>query len=259
MTTNPSQKQQNAELGSAQKPQPRKRCLTLCGWGVTVVLLGLGGGTVAGGFLIQRNLNPMVEKQLSHFLNRPVELGSLQSFSFNYIRFGQTELLPTSTDPAKVSMSALKISYNPLQYIINRQLDIDVTAIKPSAYLEEGKQGNWLITPFNKLNPNNPIKLKSLGVEDGQAIAVSRSHTGEKEAPINLKNLSGKIKIVNDKDQVKFKVSSNLVDRGQLSISGLFKGEEKEIHLLVRGHQINAKEISQFLPLPIQLEKGKID
>ncbi|MGK7941730.1 MAG: translocation/assembly module TamB domain-containing protein [Crocosphaera sp.] len=259
MTTNPSQKQQNAELEPSQRPQPRKRYLTLCGWGVTVVFLGLGGGAVAGGFLIQHNLTPMVEKQLSHFLNRPVELGSLQSFSFNYIRFGQTDLLPTSTDPAKVSMSALQISYNPLQYLIYRQLDIDVMAIKPSGYLEQGKNGNWLITPFNKLNPNNPIKLKSLGVEQGQAIAVSRSRTGEKETPINLNNLSGKIEIVSDKAQVKFKVLSNLVDRGKLSVSGLFDREDKEIHLLVRGHQINATEISQVLPLPIQFKKGKID
>ena len=248
MTTKPS-----------QKPQPRKRYLTLCGWGVSVVLLGLGGGTVTGGFLIQRNLTPLVQKQLSHFLNRPVELGSLQSFSFNYIRFGQTDLLATPTDPAKVSMSALKISYNPLQYIISRQLDINVVAIKPSAYLEQGKQGNWLITPFNTLNPNNPIKLKSLAIEQGQAIAVSRSSNGEKESPINFKKLSAKIEIITDKNHVKFKVLSNVLDGGDLSISGVFNQGSKEIHLLVRGHQLNATEMSQVLPLPIELNSGKVD
>ncbi|MDJ0507964.1 MAG: translocation/assembly module TamB domain-containing protein [Crocosphaera sp.] len=259
MTTNPSRKEQHYELGTSQKTQLRKPYLTLCRWGVTVVLLGLSGGTVAGGFLIQRNLTPMVEKQLSHFLNRPVELGALQSFSFNYIRFGQTELLPTATDPANVSMSALKISYNPLQYIIYRQLDINITVITPSAYLEQGKQGSWLVTPFNKLNPNNPIKLKSLAIEKGKAIAVSRSSNGDKESPINLENVSAIIEMVHDKNEIKFKVLSKMIDGGDLAISGLFNIKDKGISLLVRGNKINATEIGQFLPLPLELNSGKVN
>ncbi|MDJ0844558.1 translocation/assembly module TamB domain-containing protein [Crocosphaera sp.] len=259
MTTNRSPKQRDSDLQCSQKVKPRKRHYSWMGWGVSVVLLGLGGGTVAGGFLAQRNLTPVVEQQLSRFLNRPVALGSLQSFSFNYIRFGPTDLLTTPTDPANVSMSGLKIAYNPLKYIIDGKLEIEVTAIEPSAYLEQGKGGEWLVTQFNTLNPNNPIRLKGLAIEKGDAIIVSRSDTGEKEEPITLQNLSGMIQPRNQNNQISFRVSSHIVDSGIIDVSGRFDGKQKETNLLVRGHQVKAKIVSQVLPLPIELQSGKID
>ncbi|MDJ0659428.1 MAG: translocation/assembly module TamB domain-containing protein [Crocosphaera sp.] len=259
MTTNRSPKQRDCDLQCPQKAKPRTRHYAWMGWGVSVVLLGLGGGTVAGGFLVQRNLTPVVEQQLSRFLNRPVELGSLDAFSFNYIRFGQTDLLTTPTDPAKVSMSGLKIAYNPLKYIIEGKLEIEVTAIEPSAYLEQGKEGEWLLTQFNKLNPNSPIRLKGLAIKKGDAIIVSRSEEGEKEETITLQNLSGMIQPINNNSQIKFKVDSNIVDSGIIAVSGIFNSEKKETNLLVRGHQVKAKIVSQILPLPIELQSGKID
>ncbi len=231
----------------------------MIGWSVSVILLGLAGGTLGGGFLVQRNLTPVVEKQLSTFLNRPIELGELEGFSFNYIRFGETELLTTPTDPANVSMSGLKISYNPLKYIINGKLEIEVTAIQPSAYLEQGKDGKWLLTEFNTLNPNSPIRLKNLGIHQGEAIIVSRSKDGEKESPITLENLSGIIQPINNNSEIKFQVRSSIVNSGNLNIAGIFDRENKSTNLLVRGYQLNAEIISQVLPLPIELESGKVD
>ncbi|MDJ0730662.1 MAG: translocation/assembly module TamB domain-containing protein [Crocosphaera sp.] len=259
MTTNRSPKQRDCNLQCPQNAKLQKRHHSWMGWGVSVVLLGLGGGTVAGGFLVQRNLTPVVEQQLSHFLNRPVELGSLEAFSFNHIRFGKTDLLNTSTDPAKVSMSALKIAYNPIKYIIDGKLEIEVTAIEPSAYLEQGKDGNWLLTQFNELNPNSPIRLKGLVIEKGQGIIVSRSEKGEQEDPINLDNLSGIIRPINNNSQIRFNVSSNIVNGGNFKVSGTFDGDKKASNLLVRGHQFKAKTISQLLPLPIELQSGNID
>ncbi len=259
MTTNRSSKRRDNDLQCPQKAKLQKRYHSWMGWSISVILLGLGGGTVAGGLLVQRNLTPVVETQLSRFLNRPVELGSLEAFSFNYIRFGQTDLLTTPTDPAKVSMSGLKIAYNPIKYIIDGKLDIKVTAIEPSAYLEQGKDGNWLLTQFNTLNPNSPIRFKQLVIEKGKAIIIARSEKGEKEQPIILETLSGIIQPINNNSQIKFQVDSNIVDSGNFNISGTFDGEKKASNLLVRGHRLNAEILSQILPLPIGLYSGTID
>lgn len=262
MMRNPSPKQQDNNLQCLHKKNSPRRHHSLIGWSVSVVLLGVAGGTLGGGFLVQRNLTPVVEKQLSSFLNRPVELGKLDAFSFNYIRFGQTKLLTTPSDPAHVSMPGLKISYNPLKYIIDRRLEIEVTAINPSAYLEQGKDGNWLITRFNKLNPNSPVRLKNLSIYKGEAIIVSRDKNGEKEAPISLEDLSGIIEPISSNSTIKFQVDSTLVnsdDRGKLNVAGIFDRKNRTTNLLVRGHEADAEIISQILPLPIKLESGKID
>ncbi|CCQ58735.1 Protein of unknown function DUF490 [Crocosphaera watsonii WH 0402] len=259
MKINRSPKRRDYGLQCPKKFKLHRKHHSWVGWGVGVVLLGLGGGTVAGGLLVQQNLTPMVEQQLSRFLNRPVELGTLETFSFNYIRFGSTDLLSTPTDPAKVSMSALKISYNPLSYIINGKLEIEVTAIEPSAYLEQGKNRDWLVTKFNKLNPNSPVRFKHLTIEKGQAIVVSRSAEGEKEDPINLQNLSGIIQVIHERREIKFQVNSQIVDSGKLNVSGVYDRNEKATNLLVRGNQINANRVSQILPIPIELKSGKVD
>ncbi|WP_107669395.1 translocation/assembly module TamB [Cyanothece sp. BG0011] len=259
MSKNRSPMQRDHNLQCLHKGKPNRRHYSWMGWSVSVVLLGVAGGTLAGGILIQHNLTPVVEKQLSSFLNRPVELGELEAFSFNYIRFGQTDLLTTPTDPANVSMSGLKIAYNPLKYIIDGKLEIEVTAIEPSAYLEQGKDGNWLLTQFKTLNPNSPIRLKNLGIQKGEAILVSRSKDGEKETPINLEHLSAVVQPINNNSELKFQVDSSIVNSGNFNIAGIFSQENKSTNLLVRGHQINAEIISQLLPLPIGLESGKID
>ncbi|ACB50506.1 hypothetical protein cce_1156 [Crocosphaera subtropica ATCC 51142] len=259
MTKNRSPKQRDNNLQCLQNPKPRRRHGSIIGWSVSVVLLGLIGGTISGGFLVQRNLTPVVEKQLSTFLNRPVELGELEGFSFNYVRFGQTDLLTTPTDPANVSMAGLKIAYNPLKYIIDGTLEIEVTAIEPSAYLEQGKEGNWLLTQFNTLNPNSPIRFKQLGIEQGKAIIISRSKDGIKDPSINLENISGIIQPINNNSEIKFQVKSHIVNSGNFHISGIFNEENRATNLLVRGHQLNAEIISQVLPLPIELQSGKID
>ncbi|EAZ90607.1 hypothetical protein [Crocosphaera chwakensis] len=262
MIRNRSPKQRENNLQCLHKRDSKRRHHSFIGWSISVVLLGLAGGTLGGGFLVQRNLTPVVEEQLRTFLNRPVELGELEGFSFNYIRFGQTELLTTPTDPANVSMSGLKIAYNPLKYIIDRKLEIEVIAIEPSAYIEQGKDGNWLLTQFNTLNPNSPIRLKNLGIQKGEAIIVSRSKDGEKETPINIENLSGIIQPINNNSEIKFQVKSNFVNsdnKGNFNIAGIFNQENRSTNLLIRGHQLNAEIISQVLPLPIELEAGKID
>ncbi|MEL4893902.1 translocation/assembly module TamB domain-containing protein [Crocosphaera sp. Alani8] len=259
MKRNPFPERREFSLEFPKKFQFPKKHRSWIGWGVGVVLLGLCGGTVAGGFLVQKNLTPTVEQQLQNFLNRPVELGSLEGFSFNYIRFGETDLLSTSTDPAQVSMSALKITYNPIAYIINGKLEIHVTAVEPSAYLEQGEKGDWLVTRFNKLNPNSPIRFKSLSIEKGQAVVVSRSNEGEKETPINLQNLSGILQIDRRNNAIKFRVKSNLIEEGNLNVSGIFRRGEKTTNLLVRGHRVSAKKVSQILNLPLELNSGKID
>ncbi|MEA5537312.1 translocation/assembly module TamB domain-containing protein [Crocosphaera sp. XPORK-15E] len=258
-----SHKKRDFDLSCPLKKQPqgKPRYRSLIGWGATVLVIGMGGGLVAGGLLIQRYLSPLVAQELSNFLNRPVKLGNLQSFSLNQVRFGETDILTTPTDPAKVSMSALAISYDPIKFFIEKKLEISVTVVSPNIYLEQGKEGNWILTEFDTLNPNNPIKLKALQIKNADAVLVSRSITGEKQASVQLKDLSSQTKFIknNNNDQIQFEVDSHLVNGGNFKISGVADTQNQEVNLLLRSHQLTATEISRLIPLPLDLTQGKLD
>ncbi|MGP0128036.1 MAG: hypothetical protein ACTMUB_01835 [cyanobacterium endosymbiont of Rhopalodia musculus] len=82
-------------------------------WGGGIVLLELRTSLISGWFFLQRNLTPWLETELSDFLNRPVNLGTLQYFSLGRVRFGESQIAKTTTDPAQVTMAALDVAYNP--------------------------------------------------------------------------------------------------------------------------------------------------
>ena len=138
-------------------------------WGMGGVGLVLLGGSIAyGHYFVQTQIAPLVENRLGDLINRPVKIGAVQGVSLHHIRFGQTEFLPTTNDRDRASLDALEISFNPLQWLLSRKLNLNVTAIQPKAYLEQGKTGNWLPTPIDKIDPNHPIQLDRLNLEKAQ-------------------------------------------------------------------------------------------
>lgn len=218
MTQNRSPKQWGYNFGFSPKNAKsflKKRHLSLLGWGTGVLAVGLGGGIAMGWFLIQRNLTPIVEREISDFLNRPVQLGSLQSLSFNHVRFGQTDILTTPSDPGQVSMSALEIAYNPIKFLLENKLEISITAVEPDVYLAQGKGGNWLLTEFDSLDPKNPIKLNSLQFKKADVTLVAYA---QKKEAVELENLSGN---ANFNPQLTFEVAGKLEKEGSFQVSGI--------------------------------------
>ncbi|NJM85863.1 MAG: hypothetical protein HC847_00245 [Hydrococcus sp. RU_2_2] len=119
-----------------RKPKWRGRFLR---WGGSLVLVSLGGGLIYGWFFVQNQLTPLIETELIDLLNRPVKMGALQRFSLTGVRFGETKILATPTDPAKVSVAAVEVGFNPFVWLTSGELQLDVTAIQPDVYLEQGK------------------------------------------------------------------------------------------------------------------------
>ncbi|HAC63955.1 MAG TPA: DUF490 domain-containing protein, partial [Cyanothece sp. UBA12306] len=233
------------------------RRLLISGGGI--LFLGLGTSLVGGWFFLQKNLTPLVEKQLSNFLNRPVTLGSLEYFSLNKVRFGQSTISTTSTDPAQVSMVALDVDYNPIKLILEQKLEIGITAIEPNVYLKQGQQGNWIITKFDSVKPNNPIILKSLSFKNARATLLANSTTGEISEPVKFRQLSGTTDFINNRKKIKFKVNGKLNTGGTFKVSGITKPENQATNLLVQGNSLGVTEIDHLIDLPLKFGDGKID
>src|SRR4028118_236932 len=57
-----------------------------------IFLAGLGGGTAFAWFFVQRQLAPLVERNVERLINRPLQLGEVESLTFNGLNFGAASI-----------------------------------------------------------------------------------------------------------------------------------------------------------------------
>lgn len=239
------------------KPWLGQRNLLLGMGGVGVLLLG--GSVAYGHYFVQTQIAPLVENGLADFINRPVKIGAVQAVSLHHIRFGQTEFLPTTNDPDRASLEALEIYFNPLQWLLSRKLNIKVTAIQPKAYLEQGKTGNWLLTPIDKIDPDRPILLDRLDLEKAQVTVKARNAQGKFKTPVAIYLDQTKIEAQNQGQQIGFQLQGNLGKGSQFKLNGSHDRAAIATNLSVQGHNLVINDINNLLTLPIALNQGNLD
>ncbi|MCZ0901144.1 hypothetical protein ON021_14685, partial [Microcoleus sp. HI-ES] len=128
-------------------PRPHRRwwrLLLLSGTGLTI--LGLVGVAVAQAW-VREKLAPLVETEVSQLLKRPVQIGRLERFSPTSLRFGRSTLPATPTDPDYASTEAVEVQFSIWPLLFNRTLKLDITLVKPNAYIEQDAQGRWVNIP----------------------------------------------------------------------------------------------------------------
>ena len=229
-------------------------------WGMGGVgLLLLGGSIAYGHYFVQTQIAPLVENRLEDLINRPVKMGAVQAISLHHIRFGQTEFLPTTNDRDRASLDALEISFNPLQWLLSRKLNLNVTAIQPKAYLEQGKTGNWLITPIDKIDPSHPIQLDRLNLEKAQVTVRARNTQGNFKNPVSVYLDHAKIQAQNQGQQIGFQLQGNLGKGSQFKLKGSHDPTAIATNLSVQGHNLAINDINNLLTLPIALNQGNLD
>ncbi len=122
-----------------------KKPSTLVGGGI---LLTLGVATYAGmQYFAYQRLSPLLSSQLSQLLQRPVNVGEVESFSLNHIRIGQSTLPKTPTDPDHGEIKEILINFNLLPIFVGLPLAATVTVTDPNFYIEQDKTGKWLELP----------------------------------------------------------------------------------------------------------------
>ncbi len=261
MITKPSRSGQSPEdslLRSSQKKvSPKWRRKLLLGIG-GIILINLGGGLFYIWLYLQQELTPKVEKELANFLNRPVNLGQVESFRLGSVRFGESEILAVENDPAKISMEGLNIRYNIWVLLTQHKLKIDVTAIEPNLYLQQGKAREWLLTPFDKLENNYPVQLKRLQWKQAKASLVVRSSKGQLKTPIQIQNTNGELELIDQGKLLNFKIESSL-DKGKLTVSGVAQPATQSVNLSIQAHQLPITEVDKILSLPLTIKAGTVN
>ncbi|HEY9835123.1 MAG TPA: translocation/assembly module TamB domain-containing protein [Stenomitos sp.] len=225
-----------------------------------LLLSGIGGGLTWVWFFVYRQLAPQVETTVTKLLNRPVKLGRVEGFSPTGLRFGASSLPATATDSDRASAEAVEVSFNLLPLLTDRTLPLDVTLVKPKAYLEQAQDGRWFDLNIQKLPKGQiDIKLNVLRVRDADVVLVPRGASGNSRKPIALSLSSGKALFLNNNKLIKFDTGGELAAGGNLRINGNTIPATGEINAAILGNDLSAPEVGRLIQLPLILQAGAID
>ena len=168
----PSEKPNLIENLLKKLKRPSKKVTII---GISGVALGIAGywGLQA---LVKKKLPPFLAKQIGNVIDRPIDLGAVKSFSLNGIRFSETNIPATATDPDYVNLKEVKVGFNLLPVIFRRTLPVKVNLVQPKVYAEQAQNGEWLNLDFLQSEEEQKDPLiyldVSVDVEEGDITAV---------------------------------------------------------------------------------------
>lgn len=165
--------------------QPRRRH-----WRRFVVPISLvaiaGGGLWAVDRFIKQDLTPLVQRELSRQLKRPIQVGKLERYSLASLRIGPSALPATPTDADSATVEAIEVGFDLWQTLWTRKLKLNLTLVNPTAFLDETKPGIWVETEIEESKEEPPVKveLSKIQLQNAQ-VELSPAPEKGKKTPID--------------------------------------------------------------------------
>jgi len=244
-----------------ESPPPRRSRRRRWLIGISIILLvGFAGGTAFAWYFIQRMLAPLVQRNLTDLLQRPVEIGDVERFSLTGLRFDSAALPPTQTEPDRASIEAVEVQYNLLPLIFDRRLELNVTLIQPDVYIEQAKDGSWMPLELKERGEPGPIevKLQGIGVRNGDVLLVPRSTEGKQQSPVAIAIPQGSSQFLQDNEIIRFDIQGEIASGGTFDLKGEQLFPTSTTHLQVNGQNVNANTLNRLIPLPLDVKAGNV-
>ena len=249
--------------------------------------LAFGGllfvGIVSGVWLLQsfikKDLAPIIEKNLTNIIDRPLQLGEVEGFSLSGVRFGALAIPATAADPDRVKADAIEVGFDPLQLLFNRRLKLDVTLVNPVGYVEQDEQGRWITT--NIVLPDEPgpiaIDIEQVGLRNGNVALMPfvKAEEGNKHyrnispsaqrVPVSsspkvvFSDIDGYAKLIDNYRLIRFEVEGQPGTKGNVSLRGKIRPKTKSGNLQVQAQDLFVDEVRSVVKLPIKLKGGRIN
>ncbi|MEG4200194.1 translocation/assembly module TamB domain-containing protein [Microcoleus sp. Pol12A5] len=241
-------------------PRPHRRwwrLLLLSGTGLSILALV---GAAVGYQWVREKLAPLVETEVSQLLKRPVQLGRLEGFSLTGLRFGRSTLPATPTDPDYASTEAVEVQFSVLPLLFNRTLKLDITLVKPSAYIEQDAQGRWVNIPTAERKSPGLFKteVEAIRAENVAAVLVPSPAVGQKtSAPISVSLKNGSALFRDQNKRVLYELNGQFTnsDKFILKADSILPAAQTNVQL--QGQNLPLPDLARLLKLPrIYLQKG---
>lgn len=282
MTNSPNGKPR-PEAEPEPKPQAarRRRSPRLwlwAGWGVAATTITAGTiGAIWVSRFVRTELAPLIAREVSDLVNRPVEVGGLESFSITQIVFGPSTVPATESDRDRMEVRQIRANFNPLEVLTRRRLGLTITLVAPNLYIDQESDGTWLNLDLGEEEDeedkdDGPVKvqLEQLRIQDGDVVlAPSQDIMRELNRPgvgssrgvkplVTYDSVNGQLSLDNDAQVLDFRVQVQPQTGGRAIFSGEALLEEQHYAVSVRGRRIDATDISSLLAIPVTLDDGEL-
>ncbi|MEI6379758.1 MAG: translocation/assembly module TamB domain-containing protein [Cyanobacteriota bacterium ELA615] len=242
----------------ANKTFKGQKCIGL----LAGLFLVAGAGYFYGKNFINKQLSPLISKELANIFNRPVKIGQLKGISLNHLEFGASQILPTKNDPAQITIPKVIATFDPWQALTQRRLEINVEAFNPEVYLEQSTRGDWLVTPLTLPGPgkNDLIKpeFKTLHIDQGKVTLRARNSQNLLNPPLQLNIKNGQLQLKTDKDSVIDYNLSAFIGKGNLQLSGTSNLNSNLSKIKLTSSNLPAQQIAKLLPVSLALTSGEL-
>ena len=241
-------------------PRPHRR------WWRLLLLSGTGLGIIAlvaaavGYQWVREKLAPLVETEVSQLLKRPVQIGRLERFSLTSLRFGRSTLPATPTDPDYASTEAVEVKFSILPLLFNRTLKLDITLVKPSAYIEQDAQGRWVNIPTAERKSPGLFKteVEAIRAENVAAVLVPSPAVGQKtSAPISVSLKNGSALFRDQNQRVLYELNGQFTNSDNFIVKADSLLPVAQTNVQLQGQNLPLPDLARLLKLPgIYLQKG---
>ena len=227
------------------------------------LLVAIAGGVSWSWIFINQRLVPLVERNLEQILGRPVDIGVVERFSLNSLRFSSAALPATSSDPDRLVAEAVEVQFDPLPLLFNRRLELDVTLVQPDVYVKQAKNGQWVSTQIQTPEGGAGFiqtELETIRVRDADLVLVPNPAPGRPKGAVAIADVSGVARFLDQNQRIQFELTGQLKTGGKLALSGETRPAAlQQTTLNIEAENLLASEISRLIELPINLQAGQVD
>ncbi len=226
------------------------------GLGLFLLLLVVIG---FGQWWVKDNLAPLVERELTKSLKRPLSLGTIDRIWLNEIHLKNVKIPTNGSDLNYVVAPDAIVGFNPLKFLFERKLKLDVRLVSPSIYLAQNVTGNWVNLPAqDKKNPP-PIKVEvgTIAIEDARVTIVPYSQIPQ---PIAISKINLKADVSDRQDRVEFDGGAQFGKNGQVNVRGNSLIANGATQLVVKGQKLDAAAATRIVKIPaVEITRGTVD
>lgn len=217
-----------------------------------VVLIGVLAGAWWAWVFINRDLAPLVEKNVSDLFQRPVKLGKLENFSLTGLRFGASSVPPTATDPDRATAQAVDVNFNLLQLLLTRTLNLNINLVNPDVYIEQSSDGRWISTQLKQSEEKGPIttNVDSIRLSNANVVLLPQPKATNPRIPVTINPLSGNVDFLDNGQRFRFNAEGQIAKANNKQLTqtepGTFRTNGE---FLLPTQQLNAQLQAQNLPV----------